>query len=57
MTDPFLDHETGLIDLTDLPLAQLMNMDESVLAESLRRVAEAADRQEDVVVGFDSNLT
>jgi len=56
MTDPLSDHETGLVDLTDLPLSQVMTMDESVLAQSLQRLVQDVDRQEDVVAGFSNFL-
>jgi FXSXX-COOH protein len=56
MTDPFLDDETGLVDLTDVPLCQVMAMDESVLAHSLRRLAQEVDRQEDIVAGFEEGM-
>ncbi|MDQ4033513.1 MAG: FxSxx-COOH protein [Actinomycetota bacterium] len=56
MTDPLLDHETDLVDLTDLPLSQVMTMEESVLAQSLRRLAQDVDQQEDIVAGFQSFL-
>lgn len=56
MTDPLLGHEADLVDLTGLPLAEVLTMDESVLAQSLRRLAEEADRQEDVVAGFSNSL-
>jgi FXSXX-COOH protein len=57
MTDPLLDHEIDLVDLTDLPLSDVLAMDQSVLAQSLLRVAREADRQEDVVAGFSNVLT
>lgn len=56
MTDPLLNHETDLVDLTDLPLSQVMTMDESVLAQSLRRLAQDVDQQEGIVAGFQSSL-
>lgn len=57
MTDPLLDHETDLVDLTGLPLSQVMTMDESVLAQSLRRLAHDVDQQENIIAGFQSFLT
>jgi FXSXX-COOH protein len=56
MTDPLLDHETDLVDLTDIPLSQVLAMVESVLAQSLLRLTREADRQEDVVAGFSNYL-
>lgn len=52
MTDPFVDDETGLLDLTDVPLDQVMALDESVLAQSLRRLVQEVDQPEDAVGGF-----
>lgn len=31
MTDPLLGHEADLVDLTGLPLSEVLTMDESVL--------------------------
>ncbi|MGH3936541.1 MAG: FxSxx-COOH cyclophane-containing RiPP peptide [Pseudonocardiaceae bacterium] len=56
MTDPWLDHEADLVDLTDLPLSEVLIMGESVLAQSLSRLAQETDRQEDVVAGFSNYL-
>lgn len=56
MTDPLSDHETDLVDLTDLPLSQVMTMDDSVLAQSLRRLAQDVDQQEYIVAGYQSFL-
>ncbi|MGH3778589.1 MAG: hypothetical protein ACRDRR_23095 [Pseudonocardiaceae bacterium] len=56
MTDPLLDQETGLVDLTNLPLSQVMTMDESVLAQSLRRLAQDVDQQEYIAAAFQSFL-
>ncbi|MGH3796455.1 MAG: FxSxx-COOH cyclophane-containing RiPP peptide [Pseudonocardiaceae bacterium] len=56
MTDPLLGHEADLVDLTGLPLSELLTMDESVLAQSLRRLAEETDRQEEIVAGFSNYL-
>lgn len=56
MTDPLSGHETDLVDLTDVPLPEVLTMDESVLAQSLRQLAEEADRQEEIVAGFSNYL-
>ncbi len=56
MTDPLLDHEIDLVDLTDLPLSQVMTMGESVLAQSLRRLAQDVDQQEYIAAAFRSFL-
>lgn len=56
MTDPLLGHEANLVDLTGLPLSEVLTMDESVLAQSLRRLTEEADQQEDIVAGFSNYL-
>lgn len=56
MTDPLLDHEVDLVDVTDLPLSEVLTMDESVLAQSLRRLAQDVNQQEYIVAGFQSFL-
>lgn len=47
------DHvvDTELVDLTDLPLAELGALDESVLAHSLRRIVQEAGSDDTVVAG------
>lgn len=56
MADPLLDHEVELVDLTDLPLSEVLTMDPSVLGQSLLRVAQEAERHEEVVAGFSNCL-
>ena len=56
MTDPLMGHEADLVDLTDLPLSEVLTMDESALAQSLRRLVEEVDQQEDIVAGFSNYL-
>lgn len=56
MTDPLWDHEADLVDLTDLPLSEVLTMDESVLAQSLRRLAQDVDQQEYIIAGHQSFL-
>ena len=57
MTDPLSGHEADLVDLTAVPLSEVLTIDESVLAHSLRRLAREATLQEDdVVAGFSNYL-
>lgn len=53
------DVEGQLVDLDDLPLAQvlLLDEDESVLANSIRRVIDAAQRHpRDTVAAFNNYI-
>jgi FXSXX-COOH protein len=48
----------GLIDVSEIPLAQLLAMDDdSVLAHALRQLAESAlSRPQDAVSAFESSI-
>lgn len=50
------DHTTGLADLSDMTLADLLASDNPVLLDCLARIAEDADRPQDVVAGFQSAI-
>jgi FXSXX-COOH protein len=50
------DHTTGLVDLSDVPLAELLASDNPVLLDTLARVLEDADRPQEIVAGFQSAI-
>lgn len=50
------DGQFDLVDLSDVPLAELSNLDQSVFAHSLRRILEEADRPQDAVAGWNSAM-
>lgn len=53
------DVEGHLVDLDDIPLAEVLVLDEneSVLANSIRRVIDAAQRHpEDIVAAFNNYI-
>jgi len=49
------DLESTMIDLTRVPLARLRELDDSVLARSLRRLLEA-DTSESPIASWDSSI-
>lgn len=48
--------QTELPDVTDMTLADLLASDNPVLLDCLARIAEDADRPQDVVAGFQSAI-
>jgi FXSXX-COOH protein len=48
--------EPALVDLTGLPLPELFASDDSVLANSLRRLLADLDRPQDVVAAFGNSV-
>lgn len=52
------DIDTGVIKLADVPLHLLLTMEDTVIAHSLRRVAEEAmaGAQSDAVSAFNSSI-
>lgn len=51
-----VDFTTTLPDLSDVTLSDLLHLDSPVLADSIRRVLEAADAPVPVVAGFNSAI-
>jgi FXSXX-COOH protein len=56
MEDDLSDREPGLIDLTDVDLARLAELPDTVLAGSLRRILTEAEEPADRYTGFQSAL-
>jgi FXSXX-COOH protein len=50
------DRVSGLADLDDMDLADLLTCDNPVLLDCLRRVREEADKPQDIVAGFQSAI-
>jgi FXSXX-COOH protein len=51
------DRAQGLIDVTDLPLSEIIGSEESALANSIRRlIADLGSRQE-IIAGFSNYLS
>jgi FXSXX-COOH protein len=48
--------EPALVDLTGLPLPELFASDDSVLANSLRRLLADLDRPQDIIAGFGNSV-
>jgi FXSXX-COOH protein len=55
MTQPPADKETVLVDVSGLPLDDLLRSSEDPLLESLRRVDEEAETE--AIAGFAQGLT
>ncbi|PRY00538.1 FXSXX-COOH protein [Allonocardiopsis opalescens] len=55
MVGPDHDLESTLIDLTEIPLPELTDLDDSVLAHALRRIEELVATSE-VSAEFDSSI-
>jgi FXSXX-COOH protein len=47
---------SDLVDLTQMPLAKLRALDQSILGEALRRVAKEAEDSLEVVAGFQAAI-
>lgn len=47
---------SDLVDLTQMSLAELRSLDQSILGEALRRVAKEAEGSLDVVAGFQAAI-
>jgi FXSXX-COOH protein len=54
MTEPPADKETVLVDVSDIPLDDLLRNSESPLLESLRRIEEESDSE--AIAGFSQGL-
>jgi FXSXX-COOH protein len=50
------DVVSGLIDLTEVDLAELAAVDGSVLASALQRIRDEVEHSEEAVAGFNSSL-
>jgi FXSXX-COOH protein len=49
-------YDSDLPELGTVPLREVMELDESVLAQALRRVWHEADHPEEVLAGFTSSI-
>jgi len=56
MHDDDLDIESDLVDLHELDLELLPSIDDSVLAEAIRRVLRAAEDPDEATQGFQQSL-
>lgn len=52
---PF-DYPSDLVELVNLPLRDVLHLDESVLAHALRRVWHEADHPEEILAGWQSAI-
>jgi FXSXX-COOH protein len=50
------DLESDLVDLADMPLAELRVSGDSALAHALRRLVEDVSNTNDVIAGFQSAI-
>ena len=55
MSQPPADKETVLVDVSGLPLNDLLQSTESPLMESLRRLADESD--DDAIAGFSQGIS
>ena len=55
MAEP-VDFVSDIIDLTQMSLAELRSLDQSILGEALRRVAKEAENSVDVIAGFQAAI-
>jgi FXSXX-COOH protein len=55
-TTPVSGYMTDLVDLNVISLADLVTIENPVLQNSLRRVLDEADRDDDIVAGFQSAI-
>lgn len=55
MTEPPADKETALVDVSGIPLDDLLRNSDSPLLESLRRIEEESDNE--AIAGFSQGLT
>jgi FXSXX-COOH protein len=56
MDEVTADYESDLVDLTHVELPELLDSDETVLANALRRVVTEIDQEQDTVAGFQSGI-
>jgi FXSXX-COOH protein len=49
-------YDSDLPELGEVPLRDVLQLDESVLANALRRVWHEADHPEEVLAGFQSSI-
>ncbi len=50
------DHVGDVVDVTHLTLAQLRGLEDSALAQTLRRILDQVDRQQGAVAGWQSAI-
>jgi FXSXX-COOH protein len=56
MDEVTADYESDLVDLSDIALPELLDSDNTVLANALRRVLTEVDQEQDPVAGFSSGI-
>lgn len=56
MTEPHLDLESDLVDLTGIDLADLPGLEGTVLRAALMRVEEEAEHRNQAMAKFNSSL-
>ncbi|GLZ29919.1 hypothetical protein Lesp02_21090 [Lentzea sp. NBRC 105346] len=47
---------TDLVDLTNVPLAELLTLEDSALAHALRRIRRELDNPEEAIAGFQNRI-
>jgi FXSXX-COOH protein len=56
VADPTEDVATDVVDLSQVPLAELRSLDQPVLTDILVRVAEEAKNSVDAIAGFQAAI-
>lgn len=56
MDEVTADYESDLVDLTHVELPELIDSDETVLANALRRILTEVDQEQGTVAGFQSGI-
>lgn len=54
MDDPLTGLEFDVPDVGDLPIQELLRLDETALGPALRRLRREADHPEEILAGWDS---
>jgi FXSXX-COOH protein len=56
MDEVTADYVSDLVDLTHVELPELIDSDETVLANALRRILTEVDQEQGTVAGFQSGI-
>jgi FXSXX-COOH protein len=56
MDEVTADYESDLVDLSDIALPAVLDSDDTVLANALRRVLTEVDQEQDAAAGFTSRI-
>jgi FXSXX-COOH protein len=56
MDEVTADYESDLVDLSDVALPEVLDNDDTVLANALRRVVIEVDQEQGAVAGFQSGI-